>query len=112
MVNGGWKVMFKTYKNLWLALGVFMILSPLGLIATGTAFGEWGLDQLPEEAGFIPKGLAKLADLWQHAPLPDYGIPGLDGSFLQSAIGYIFSAIVGVALIVGIMTILSKIVKE
>ena len=38
--------MFKNYRNLWLALGAFIILSPLGLIATGTAFGEWGVDQL------------------------------------------------------------------
>lgn len=104
--------MFKVYKNLWLALGMFMILSPLGLIATGTAFGEWGTDQLPEEVGFVPTGLAKLADLWQYAPMPDYGIPGLDGSFMQSAIGYIFSAVVGVALIVAIMAVFAKIVKE
>ncbi|MDD2621258.1 MAG: PDGLE domain-containing protein [Syntrophomonadaceae bacterium] len=104
--------MFKAYKKLWLGLGLFVILSPLGLLATGTAFGEWGIDQLPEEAGFIPMGLAKLADLWQYAILPDYGIPGLDGSFLQSAIGYIFSAVVGVALIVAIVAVFARIVKE
>ncbi|MDD3269151.1 MAG: PDGLE domain-containing protein [Syntrophomonadaceae bacterium] len=104
--------MFKAYKKLWLGLGLFMILSPLGLLATGTAFGEWGTDQLPEEVGFVPTGLAKLADLWQHAPMPDYGIPGLDASFMQSAVGYILSAVVGVALIVAIMALFTKMVKE
>lgn len=104
--------MFKNYRNLWLALGVFIILSPLGLIATGTAFGEWGIDQLEEECGFIPAGLEKMADLWTHAPLPDYGITGFDASFMQCSIGYIISALVGVLLVIGIMSIFSKFVKE
>ena len=73
--------MYKKYRKLWWALGALMILSPLGLIATGTAFGEWGVDQLQEEVGFIPTGLEKMADLWAYAPLPDYGIPGLDWQF-------------------------------
>lgn len=104
--------MFKDFKKLWLVLGAFIILSPLGLIATGTAFGEWGVDQLPEEVGFIPKGLAKLADFWTHSPLPDYGVPGMDATFAQSAGGYILSAIVGVLMIVLVISLFSKIVKE
>jgi len=104
--------MFKNFSKLWLALGVFIILSPLGLIATGTAFGEWGVDELQEEAGFIPAGLERLADLWTHAPLADYGIAGFDASFIQSAAGYILSAVVGVVLVAGIMSFFSKIVKD
>lgn len=104
--------MFKKYRNLWLALGALMILSPLGLIAAGTAFGEWGVDQLGEEVGFVPAGLARMADLWQHALLPDYGIPGLDASIMNSAVGYIISALLGVLLVAGIMSIFSRIVKE
>ncbi len=104
--------MFKNFKKLWLALGALIILSPLGLFATGTAFGEWGLDELPEEVGFIPAGLEKFAGLWTKSPLPDYGIPGLDASFAQSAGGYILSAVVGVILVIGIVGLFSKIVKE
>jgi hypothetical protein len=104
--------MFNKYRNLWLALGVIIILSPLGLLATGTAFGEWGRDQLQEKVGFIPAGLARMDDLWAHAPLPGYGIPGLDAGFMQSACGYILSALVGMILITGIMLLLKKIVKE
>ena len=104
--------MFKNYRNLWLVLGAFIILSPLGLIASGTAFGEWGVDQLEEEVGFIPAGLAKMADLWTHAPLADYGIAGFDASFMQTAAGYILSALVGVVLVAGIMSIFSKMVKD
>lgn len=104
--------MFKKYRNLWLALGAFILLSPVGLIATGTAFGEWGTDQLTGEVGFIPAGLAKMADLWTKAPLPDYGLPGLDASFMQSAAGYILSAIVGAALVIIIVLALNKLVED
>ena len=104
--------MFKEFKNLWLALLAFIILSPLGLIATGTAFGEWGLDELPEEVGFIPAGLEKFADFWTKSPLPDYGVPGLDASFAQSAGGYILSAVVGVVLVVAVISLFNKIIKD
>lgn len=104
--------MVKDFKKLWLAMGVFIILCPLGLIATGTAFGEWGLDQLPEEVGFVPAGLAKFADLWTKAPMPDYGVPGLDASFAQSAGGYILSAVVGVILVVALVSLFYKFVKD
>lgn len=104
--------MFREFRKLWLTLGLFILLSPLGLLATGTAFGEWGLDQLPDEVGFIPAGLAKFADFWRHSPLPDYGVPGLDASFAQSAGGYILSALVGTVLVAGVISLLHKIVKE
>ncbi|NLW90356.1 MAG: cobalamin biosynthesis protein [Syntrophomonadaceae bacterium] len=106
--------MFKRYAKLWWALGALIILCPLGLIATGTAFGEWGLDELiqSDEVGFIPQGLAKFGDFWQHAVLPDYSIPGMTSTFTQSALGYILSAVVGVGLVLLIITLLGKIVKE
>ncbi|MEN6389502.1 MAG: PDGLE domain-containing protein [Syntrophomonas sp.] len=104
--------MFKQYKKLWLGLIVLVILCPLGLVATGTAFGEWSTEELIKEVGFIPQGLERLADTWSHAPMPDYAVPGMEGSFISSAGGYIISALVGIALVVGIITLFSKIVKE
>lgn len=95
-----------------MALGAFILLCPLGLFATGTAFGEWGTDQLPEEVGFVPAGLARFAEFWSGSPLPDYGVPGWDGSFVQSAGGYILSALVGVVLVVLLISLFSKIVRE
>jgi len=104
--------MFKNYRHLWMALLALVVLSPLGLLATGTAFGEWGLDELIAEVGFIPQGLAKTADLWQHAIFPDYSIPGLTATFTQTAVGYIFSAVVGVLLVAGIVALFGKGVKD
>lgn len=104
--------MLKGYKKLWIVLGILIILTPLGLLATGTAFGEWGTDELQEMLGYVPAGLAKMADIWQYAPLPDYTVPGLEASFPQSALGYIISAVVGVILVAGISMLFTRVVDK
>jgi len=103
---------FKNYRRLWLGLAALIIFTPLGLLATGTAFGEWSFDQLVEEGGFIPAGLERMAGLWPHAPLADYALTGFNGSFMHSAAGYVLSALAGVLLIVGIFFLFSKMVEE
>jgi cobalt/nickel transport protein len=104
--------MFKTYKTLWWGLLALIILSPLGLLATGTAFGEWGLDELADEVGFIPAGLAKFAGFWQHALMPDYSVPGMDASFGLEAAGYIISAVVGVLLVILVISIFYRLARD
>jgi len=84
----------KGISKLWIGLGVLALLSPLGLLASGTAWGEWGADEFSDMLGYVPQGLAKFAEIWS-APLPDYTIPGLG-----DVPGYILSAIVGMALVV------------
>lgn len=103
--------MFKNFRKLWIVLGAFILLSPLGLLATGTAFGEWGIDQIKEEVGFVPAGLTKFADLY-HSILPDYSVPALGSSTAGSVIGYILSGIIGVVLIIAVFTVFSKMVKD
>jgi cobalt/nickel transport system permease protein len=79
---------------LWGALGLIATITPLGLLASGTAWGEWGVEELSDLGlGFIPQGLEKFASWWP-APFPDYGFPRM-GAF----VGYILSALVGIALI-------------
>ncbi|MGB9722691.1 MAG: cobalt transporter CbiM [Chloroflexia bacterium] len=81
--------------TLWIALGLLVILTPLGLLAAGTAWGEWGAEELQELGlGFIPQGLQALGNLW-NAPIPDYAIP-----FLGDTVGYIVSALLGVGILV------------
>lgn len=100
-----------TYRKLWLALGGLILLSPLGLLAGGTAWGEWGLDQIKEMTGFIPVGMQGLSDKW-HALMPDYTLPWLNNTFGQSAALYILAAILGTVLIVGITLLLGKLAKS
>ncbi len=88
---------------LWGALGVLALAAPLGLLASGTAWGEWGVDELQKMGlGFIPQGLQKLAGWWP-APLPDYGFPRMG-----AVIGYILSAVVGMALVAFLLWMLGR----
>jgi len=103
---------------LWAGLAGLVVLSPLGLIASGTAWGEWGASDFTSVEGRaaianasggiappdqIPQGFAALADFWS-APLPDYA-----PAFLQSeTLGYVLSAFAGVALIVAMVLIVTR----
>ena len=68
---------------------------PLGLLAAGTAYGEWGPDELKGRIGFVPHGLKELSGLWD-APMQDYSFPGGGDSRIVSSARYILSALVGV----------------
>jgi cobalt/nickel transport system permease protein len=77
---------------LWLGLIVLIVASPLGLLAPGTAWGEWGTEELGQMGlGTIPHGLQSLSQLWG-APLAEYEIPWLG----SASVGYVLSAVVGV----------------
>jgi cobalt/nickel transport system permease protein len=82
----------------WLALVLLVVVSPLGLLAPGTAWGEWSAAQLASHGlGAIPAGLQQLSGIWG-APLAGYNLPALGDANL----GYILSALVGI-LVVGII---------
>lgn len=77
-------------RALWIALAGLVVLTPLGILAAGQAWGEWK----PTELKAPPKGLAELSKLW-HAPLAEYA----PGFVANAAGGYLFSAGLGVVLI-------------
>jgi len=91
----------KTWK-LWAIVLVLALLTPLGLwlperLGASGAWGEWGPEDLGHEVGFIPAGLARIADLWK-APAPDYAPPGWDSrSLTHMSLAYILSAVLGLA---------------
>ena len=98
-------------KKYWYAIIALIIFAPIGLLAQGTAFGEWSGNDLKEKLGFVPQGMAKLGDKWK-VMLPDYAIPGYDTSFFKSALGYIFCAIVALAVVLIITGIISYFIKK
>lgn len=84
-------------KPVLLLMLLLIALVPLGLIAEGTAWGEWGTEEMASLVqggsvlGYTPQGMESgfsLASL-----LPDYSVAGL-----PAASGYILSAVIGVAL--------------
>ncbi|HET6383491.1 MAG TPA: cobalt transporter CbiM [Armatimonadota bacterium] len=80
----------------WIGVGLLVALAPLGLLASGSAFGEYSTEDLKKIWGFIPPGMNRLAGLWRSAPLPGYGFPHATGGW-QHAAGYWISAMIGVA---------------
>jgi cobalt/nickel transport system permease protein len=98
---GGWA----STKPLWIALALLMVLTPLGILAAGSAWGEWtpqdfgnpaARTEIAAASGHMappvapPAGMGRLASFWT-APMPRYAPP-----FLKSAgFGYLLSAIAG-----------------
>jgi cobalt/nickel transport system permease protein len=99
----------RALRPLWLGLGALMILTPLGILAGGAAWGEWvasdyadpaarqqiaasSLNQSPPAQP--PKGLERLSSVWT-APFSQYAPP-----YVRSrAFGYLLSAMFGVGLV-------------
>jgi cobalt/nickel transport system permease protein len=89
----------------WIVLAVLVVVSPLGLLAPGTAWGEWGTHEMARIGlQSVPAGLEKLSNLWG-APLAGYDLPALGNANL----GYVLSAGLGilvVAIVVWLFTLL------
>ena len=97
-------------RNLSIGLILLIIFVPLGLIAAGTAYGEWEVNELKDKIGFAPHGLEELSELW-HAPLKDYNIPNgpsFQDSKLIASAGYILSAVIGGIVAGGILYFIGK----
>jgi hypothetical protein len=99
--------MDKMMRNFAIGLVLLMILAPLGLLAVGETFGEWGPDELKEKLGFVPPGLEQLSGIW-NAPLPDYALPGSGDSMTAAASAYILSAAIGVIVCAGLLYLIGK----
>lgn len=86
-------------------------LTPLGLLATGTAWGEWGADEIKDVMSggktldFVPEGMKNGFSL--KTIMPDYIIKGIPG-----AAGYILSAVAGVAILIIIFKVIGSLKKE
>ena len=107
----------KVTTMLWIGLAVLIILSPIGLILpehfkAGSAWGEWGADEMQKLVGYIPQGLERLAGLW-NAPIPDYAFKGWEEKGLPDlSFAYIISSVLGVGItvlaVIGIGKLLTK----
>ena len=91
-------------------IAVLIAACPLGLLATGTAWGEWGADEIAEivtngkALGYTPAGLENGWSL--NVPMPDYALEGMN-----EVLAYILSAVIGVALLVILFKLLSLVMK-
>ena len=92
---------------LWVGLAVLVALVPLGALAQGTAWGEWGAEELRGALGYVPAGFASLADSW-HAALPGYNAPGVGNASLS----YLLAGVIGVFVTIGAATLLGRLLAR
>jgi cobalt/nickel transport system permease protein len=93
----------RSLRRLWLGVAALMLLTPLGILAAGTAWGEWSPSELAQAAtptaasapaSVAPAGVQRLSNLWT-APFPAYA-----PTFVRSrGFGYLLSAMFGVGLL-------------
>jgi hypothetical protein len=96
----------ETIKHLGIILLLAIVITPLGLLAVGTAYGEWSSEDLQQMLGYVPNGIKQGEKFWK-APIADYSLVNLDSNF-----GYWISALVGTALIMGIFFLVKKSISK
>lgn len=82
----------KGFRPLWAFLILLIILTPVGLMASGTSWGEWGKTEISRLVGYVPSGMERLNDRWGGV-MPHYNYPGAGGT--GSVFFYIISAALG-----------------
>lgn len=109
-------------RRLWWAVGFLMLLAPIGVLAAGTAWGEWSsaawtdpqaraqitaASQNHAPPASVPEGVQKLSAIWT-APFPGYA-----PRFVKSPVfGYLLSAMFGVGLLVLVSLMASAAIKR
>lgn len=108
MIYEGGRQKIKSVYGLIVAL---ICLTPLGLLAAGTAWGEWGTDEIKnvisggKPLGYVPEGMKNGFSFG--AVMPDYTLKGL-----PDIAGYILSAVAGVAILLILFKIAGSMKKE
>ena len=92
---------------LWAGFAVLVLLTPIGVLAPGTAWGEWGAGELKAVLGFVPPGLAEVGTAWT-AAIPDYAPPYIANPLM----GYLVAALLGSALVVGLTWLIGKLLSR
>ncbi|MBI5493122.1 MAG: cobalt transporter CbiM [Deltaproteobacteria bacterium] len=86
-------------KPLWAVLIFLIVLTPLGLIAAVTPWGEWGSSGIKELIGYVPAGMEVLGGVWKGL-LPGYTFTFYGAGRGASALFYVLSAAIGSGMIV------------
>jgi cobalt/nickel transport system permease protein len=87
----------KKLGPVYMLIAALVILSPLGLLASGSAWGEWSADEIGrvggEKLGYVPKAI--MNGFTFKVPAPEYVFSGL-----PKQAGYLLSAAAGAAVLI------------
>jgi cobalt/nickel transport system permease protein len=94
-----WFGLPRNIRTIGTAYVAVAIITPIGLIAPGFAYGEGSPDDLQKELGYVPEGLQNLTGFFS-APFKDYNVPlpffnGADAPLWHTAIGYEIAGLIG-----------------
>ena len=112
----------KSLRKLWMTIAMLMLLTPLGVLTAGKAWGEWNASDFSSAEGRArisaasqaqaapanaPAGLLRLSTLWT-APFPAYA-----PQFVKSpSLGYLLSGMFGVGLVMSISLVLQSYIRR
>ncbi|MBK5211661.1 MAG: cobalt transporter CbiM [Coriobacteriia bacterium] len=98
----------KSLRWVWAGFAALVLLTPIGVLAQGTAWGEWGVNQFASQLKLsVPVGLEKLSAFWTAA------IPAYAPAFIRNPfVGYLFSAIVGASLCIVVVWGMGKLISS
>lgn len=92
-------------------VALMVVLTPLGLLAPGGAFGEdapQDLDLAKLGLSAIPEGMNQYAGFWSHTLLGDYGF----GSGDNAALAYWVSAALGIVVVGGAIYLMGRLITR
>jgi cobalt/nickel transport system permease protein len=93
-------------RPVYAMLALIAVISPLGLLASGTAWGEWGNQELRKMLGYIPLGIEKGFSF--NVMMPDYAHSVIG----NGATAYIISAMLGMAIILVSFKLITSYIKK
>jgi cobalt/nickel transport system permease protein len=91
------------------AVAVMALLTPIGLLAPGGAFGEdapGDLDLGRAGLSAVPEGLNRYNGLWRHAFFSGYEVTGT-----HPWLGYLLSAVIGIAVVGAAVYLIARLVR-
>jgi cobalamin biosynthesis protein CbiM len=103
LVPLAWFALPRGIRAVGTAYVALAVLTPVGLIAPGFAFGEGSADDVQKELGYVPQGLQDLSGIFS-APFSGYNLPlpffsGADAPLWHTALGYEIAGLIGMLLL-------------
>lgn len=91
----------------WWVFAVMIVLTPLGLLGEGTAWGEWGAEDINGMLGYVPVGIQQSQSWWQ-AAFPDYTMSFLGEGGIVGKAAYALSGAIGAGLVYFLILLYGK----
>jgi cobalt/nickel transport system permease protein len=107
LVPLAWFLLPRRMRAVGTAYVAIAILTPLGLIAPGFAYGEGGPGDLRQQLGYVPRGVQDLSGIFS-APFKDYNLPlpffsGDAAPLWHTALGYEVAGLLGMLILGGVL---------